>query len=82
MWRQTVVQNWISNGKYITYLTNYAKSGDRENAVGHHCSKAVFLNRRDASRYRDLETFLQGLDILLKLDIYKFHLKKDLDLYV
>ena len=30
-------------------------------------SKAVFLNRRDASRYRDLETFLPGLEIFLKL---------------
>jgi len=28
---------------------------------------AVFLNRRDASRYRDLEAFLPGLDLFLKL---------------
>ncbi len=26
----------------------------------------MFLNRRDASRYRDLETFLPGLEIFLK----------------
>jgi hypothetical protein len=32
--------------------------------------RPAFLNRRDASRYRDLEAFLPGLEILLKLDIY------------
>jgi hypothetical protein len=30
MWRQTSVQIWISNDKYITYLTIYDKSGDRK----------------------------------------------------
>jgi hypothetical protein len=30
MWRQTTVQIWTSNDKYITYLTNYDKSGDRQ----------------------------------------------------
>jgi hypothetical protein len=34
MWRQTTVQIWISNDKYITYLTNYGKSGDRKAFVG------------------------------------------------
>jgi len=29
--------------------------------------KAVFLNRRDASRYQDLEVFLPGLELFLKL---------------
>ncbi len=36
-----------------------------------HYSKAVFLNRRDASRYRDLETFLPGLRTLEKFKIYQ-----------
>jgi hypothetical protein len=27
MWRQTVVQNWISNGKYTEYHLNSDKSG-------------------------------------------------------
>ncbi len=30
MWRQTSVQIWISNDKYITYLTIYDKSDDRK----------------------------------------------------
>jgi len=29
--------------------------------------RAAILNRRDASRYRDLETFLPGLDIIWKI---------------
>jgi len=29
--------------------------------------RPVFLNRRDASRYRDLEAFLPGLELFLKL---------------
>ena len=28
MWRQTVAQNWISNGKYTAYHSNSDKSGD------------------------------------------------------
>ncbi len=28
--------------------------------------RAVFLNRRDASRYQDLEAFLTGLELFLK----------------
>jgi hypothetical protein len=35
--------------------------------VENHCSRPVFLNRRDASRYRDLEAFLPGLELFLKL---------------
>ncbi len=30
-------------------------------------SGTVFLNRRDASRYRDLEAFLPGLELFWKL---------------
>jgi len=30
-------------------------------------SITVFLNRRDASQYRDLETLLPGLEIFLKI---------------
>ncbi len=30
-------------------------------------SSSVFLNRRDASRYRDLDAFLPGLELFLKL---------------
>ena len=30
-------------------------------------TRSAFLNRRDASRYRDLETFLPGLEIFLKI---------------
>ncbi len=33
MWRQTTVQIWISNDKYINCLTNYDKSGDRKASV-------------------------------------------------
>ncbi len=33
--------------------------------------KSVFLNRRDASQYRDLETFSPGLGTLEKLKIYQ-----------
>jgi hypothetical protein len=53
MWRQTTVQIWISNDKYITCLTNYDKSGecgDRENMVGHHWSKLI--DRRCLFRMR------------------------------
>ncbi len=31
--------------------------------------RVVFLNRRDASRYWNLETFLAGLEIFLKIPI-------------
>jgi hypothetical protein len=33
MWRQTVVQNWISNGKYTAYHSNWDKSGDSKTFV-------------------------------------------------
>ncbi len=33
MWRQTVVQNWICNGKYTVYHSNYDKSGDSKTFV-------------------------------------------------
>jgi hypothetical protein len=33
MWRQTAVQNWISNGKYTVYQSNYDKSGDSKTFV-------------------------------------------------
>jgi hypothetical protein len=33
MWRQTVVQNWICNGKYTVYHSNYDKSGDSKTLV-------------------------------------------------
>ncbi len=33
--------------------------------------RPVFLNRRDASRYRDLKTFSPGLGTLEKLKIYQ-----------
>ncbi len=32
-------------------------------------SKTVFLNRRDESRFRDLQTFLPGLETSLRLKI-------------
>jgi hypothetical protein len=34
-------------------------------------NREVFLNRRDASRFRDLKTFLPGLGTLDKLKIYQ-----------
>jgi hypothetical protein len=33
MCRQTVVQNWSSNGKYTVYLSNSYKSGDSKTFV-------------------------------------------------
>jgi hypothetical protein len=30
MWRQTTVKIWFSNDKYMTYFTNYDKSGERK----------------------------------------------------
>jgi hypothetical protein len=33
MWRQTVVQNWSSNGKYTAYFSNSDKSGDSKTFV-------------------------------------------------
>ncbi len=33
MWRQTVVQKWISNSKVTTYLSNSDKSGDSKTFV-------------------------------------------------
>jgi hypothetical protein len=33
MWRQTVVQNWICNGKYTVNHSNYDKSGDSKTFV-------------------------------------------------
>jgi hypothetical protein len=33
MWRQTVVQNWICNGKYTVYHSNYDKSGDSKTFI-------------------------------------------------
>jgi hypothetical protein len=33
MWRQTVVQNWISNGKYTAYHSNSNKSGNSKTFV-------------------------------------------------
>jgi hypothetical protein len=33
MWRQAVVQNWICNGKYTVYDSNYDKSGDSKTFV-------------------------------------------------
>ncbi len=35
----------------------------------YHRSRPVFLNHRDASRYQDLETFIPGLETILKLKI-------------
>jgi hypothetical protein len=41
--------------------------------------KSVFLNRRDASRYRDLETFLPGLELIFKtLKFWNFTLNDTL----
>jgi hypothetical protein len=40
MWRQTVVQKCIFDGKYTIFLSNLDKSGPRENLVGHQCSKS------------------------------------------
>jgi hypothetical protein len=43
MRKQTIVQKWISNGKFSVYLSNSDKSGDSKtvvvNVVGHHCSR-------------------------------------------
>jgi hypothetical protein len=36
MWRQRVVQKYISNGKYTIFLSNFDNCGDRENMDGHH----------------------------------------------
>jgi hypothetical protein len=33
MWRQAVVQNWICDGKYTVYDSNYDKSGDSKTFV-------------------------------------------------
>jgi hypothetical protein len=33
MWRQTIVQKWISNGKFIAYLSNSDKIGNSKTLV-------------------------------------------------
>jgi len=38
----------------------------RDPPVEKHCFRAVFLNRRDASRYQELEAFFPGLELFWK----------------
>ena len=49
--------------------------------VENHCFKPVVLNRRDASRYRDLETISPGLTTLCKLKLYQKMHKNQVFLY-
>ncbi len=50
------------------YQTNLSLSA--LHYMDYRLSISAFLNRRDASQYRDMEAFLPGLEILSKLDMY------------
>ncbi len=60
-WANISSQIIYLNIYFLTVTQNFEYNRGAEK-VENHCSEAVFLNRWDASQYRDLESFLPGLE--------------------
>ncbi len=44
MYQKTIVRKWISNNKYITYLSNSDKSGNRKTIVANKAIERMWLD--------------------------------------
>ncbi len=69
-WQYTLVKKETKVMKiwlFLHTLFDTLRFGGTPRKIWQHTCRAVFLNRRDASQYRDLKTFLPGLVTFSKL---------------